>query len=277
MYPNRRVRSSCSRSSTPRPSRRFRSRSRSPRSRSSSWDRLSRPFAVEQQLLRLRDQSPVPQQEEEQDVDQSSSSNDNAMSAAAVRKLFADLVCPPALSHYADPFPDAPVANNQLVPYVKDSARSTIVSETDELHAHDGLFQNYASFHSLSAEQDREARKSAYHDLMNLMLSQTTEDKQLINVSSSRSKAEGPFHGHLERKPEFKKKQDKLHLQWPPIKETKLVIDRTLGLYQHGPQPKAGSASSTWPPSVENPWSSRRHTKSFQCFLNVGSYTTILL
>ena len=186
------------------------------------------------------------------------------MSAAAVRKLFADRVCPPALSHYADPFPDAPVANNQLYRYVKDSARSTIVSETDELNTHDGLFQNYASFHSLSGEQDREARTSAYHELMNLMLSQTTEDKQLINISSSRPKTEGPFHSHLERKSEFKKKQDKLHLQWPPIKETKRIIDRTLGLYQHGPQPKAGSVSATWPPPpVENPWSKDFSPKEF--------------
>ena len=119
MSPNCRGHSSCSRSSTLRHRRRSRSRSSSSLSRSSSWDRLFRPFTAEQQLLRLRDQSPVLQQEEEQDVDHNSSSNDNAMSAAAVRKLFADLVCPPALSLYADPFPDAPVANNQLVPYVK--------------------------------------------------------------------------------------------------------------------------------------------------------------
>ena len=91
---------------------------------------------------------------------------------------------------------------------------------------------------------------------MNLTLSQTTEDKHLINVSSSRPKAEGPFHSHLERKSEFKKKHDKLHLQWPPIKETKRVIDRTLGLYQHGPQHNAGSTSTPWPPPPgENPWS----------------------
>ena len=116
MSPNRCGRSSCSRSSTPCPRRRSRSRSRSPRSWSSSWDCLSRPFAAEQQLLRLRDQSPVPQQEEEQDMDHQSPSNDNAMSATAVRKLFTDLVCPPALSHYANPFPDAPATKNQLVP-----------------------------------------------------------------------------------------------------------------------------------------------------------------
>ena len=175
------------------------------------------------------------------------------MSAEAVRKLSADLVCPPALSHYADPFPDAPVTSNQLVPYVKDSAKST---EADELNTFDGLFKYYTSFHSMSGDQDKEARTSAYHELMNLMLSQITEDKQFINVSSC-PKPEGPFHSHLERKSEFKKKHDKLLLQWTPIKETKRVIDRTLGLYQHGPQPKAGSTFTPWPPPppVENPWS----------------------
>ena len=60
----------------------------------------------------LRDMSPVPQQEDE-DADQSSSPDDTGMSAEAVKKLFADLVCPPALSHYADPFPDADVTNTQ--------------------------------------------------------------------------------------------------------------------------------------------------------------------
>ena len=217
--------------------------------RSLSWDQR-RPFAAEQQLLYLRDQSPVPSQEQEQDADLQPSSNDNVMSAEAVRKLFADLVSPPALSHYADPFPGAPVTSTQLVPFVQDSAKSTIVSEADELYSFDGLFQNYTSFHSPSGEQNKEARTSAYHELMNLMLSQTTEDKHLINVSSSRQKAEGPFHSHLERKCELKKKHDKLHLQWPPIKETKRVIDRTLGLYQHGPQPKAGSTSTPWPPPL---------------------------
>ena len=99
---------------------------------------------------------------------------------------------------------------------------------------------------------------------MNLMLSQTTGDKQLINVSSSRPKTEGPFHIHLESKSEFKKKQDKLHLQCPPFKETKHVIDRTLDLYQHGPQPKAGSSSATWPPPpVENLWSKDFSQKEF--------------
>ena len=47
------------------------------------------------------------------------------------------------------------------------------------------------------------------------MLSQTTEDKQLINVSATRPKSEGPFHSNLEKHHELKKKQDKLHLQWP--------------------------------------------------------------
>ena len=200
---NHRGCSSCSRSSTPCPCRRSRSRSHSPCSQSLSWDRRSRPFAAEQQLLHLRDQSPVTSQEQDQDADLQSFSNDNVMSAEAVRKLFADLVCPPALSHYADPFLDAPVTSNQLVPYVKDSAKSTIVSEAYELNTVDGLFQKCTSFHSLSGDQDKEARTSAYHELTNLMLFQTMVDKQLLNVSSSRPKPEGPFHSHLERKSEL--------------------------------------------------------------------------
>ena len=95
--PNHRGCSSCSTSSTPCPRRTSRSCSRSPRSRSSSWDRHSRPFTAEQQLLHLRDQSPVPSQEQDQDADLQSSSNDNVMSAEAVRILFADTfsVCRP--------------------------------------------------------------------------------------------------------------------------------------------------------------------------------------
>ena len=133
-------------SSTPHPSRRPRSRSRSPRSRSSTWDRLSRPYAVDQCRLRLRDVSPVPQQEDDPEDDQNPSADDTRMSAEAVRKLFADLVSPPALSHYTDPFPNTDMTNTQLVPYVKDAAKSKTVSDTDELDTQNSLFQNYQRF-----------------------------------------------------------------------------------------------------------------------------------
>ena len=118
----------------------------------------------------------------------------------------------------------------------------------DDLETHDGLFKNYKSFHRLSGEQDRDARTSTYRDLINLMLSQTSEDKQLINVTAARAKAGGPFRRNLEAQHELKKKQEKLHLQSPPIQETKRVVNRTFGLYQHRQQPKAGSSSSQWPP-----------------------------
>ena len=124
--------------------------------------------------------------------------------------------------------------------------------------------QNYQSFHRLSGDQDREARLSAYHKLINLMLSQMTEDKQLINVSAAHPKSNGPFHSNLETQPELKKKQDKLLLQWPPIQETQRVVDVTLGLYQHGQQPKSGSSSSQWPtPTVKNSWDKEFSPKDF--------------
>ena len=72
------------------------------------------------------------------------------------------------------------------------------------------------------------------------MLSQTSEDKQLINVTAARPKANGPFRSNLEAQPELKKKQEELHLQWPQIKETQHVVDRTLGLYQPVPCPPSG-------------------------------------
>ena len=68
------------------------------------------------------------------------------------------------------------------------------------------------------------------------MLSQTSGDKHLINVTAARPKNDGPFCSNLEAKSE-------LHQQWPPIKETQRVVNRTLGLYQHGQQPKASSQS----------------------------------
>ena len=96
------------------------------------------------------------------------------------------------------------------------------------------------------------------------MLSQTSEDKQLINIIAARAKTDGPFRSKLEAQPEIKKKQEKLHLQWPPIQETKRVADRILGLYQHGQQPKAGSSSSQWPPpTVKNPWYNEFSPKDF--------------
>ena len=96
------------------------------------------------------------------------------------------------------------------------------------------------------------------------MLSQTSEDKQLINVTAARPKTDRPFCSNLEMQPELKEKQEKLHLKWPPIKETHPVVNRTLGPYQHGQQPKSGSSSYQWPPpTVDNPWSKEFCPKDF--------------
>ena len=142
----------------------------------------------------------------------------------------------------------------------------------DELDTHDGLFKNYKSFHVLSGDQDCKARTSAYHELINLMLSQMLEDKHLINVTAARTKTDGPFHSNLEAQPELKKKQEKLHLQWPHIKETQWVVNRTLGFYQHGQQPKAGSSSYQWPPpTVENPWDKEFLPKDFPTAHKISS------
>ena len=132
MSHNRRSHSFCSRSSTPRHGRRPRSGSRSPSSWSSTRDRQQHLYEADQCLLRLRDVSPVPQQEENLEADQNSSADDSRMSAEAVRKLFADLVCPPALSHYADPYPATDLINNQLVPYNKDTVKSKTAHASDE-------------------------------------------------------------------------------------------------------------------------------------------------
>ena len=122
-------------------------------------------------MFRLLDVSPVPQQEDEPDADQSLSPENNKMSAEAVRTLFADLVCPPALSHYTDPFLDLHMTNSPLVLYVKDAPKSQMVRDSDELDTHGVPFQNYQSFHRLSGNQDRELWSSVCYDLMNLMLS----------------------------------------------------------------------------------------------------------
>ena len=83
-------------------------------------------------------------------------------------------------------------------------------------------------------------------------------------MTAARAKAERPFRSYLEAQPELKKKQEKLHLQWPPIQATKRVVDRTLGLYQHGQQPKAGSSSSQWPPpTTKNPLDKEFKPKDF--------------
>ena len=78
------------------------------------------------------------------------------MSLKAFRKLLADFVCPPALSHYADLIQAMDLTNNQLVPYTKDAVKSKTARDGDELDTHDGLFQNYQLFHRLSGDQDRQ-------------------------------------------------------------------------------------------------------------------------
>ena len=202
-FRNHQRRHSTSRSPTPRPKRSRLSRSQSPRSRSTDRDRRRRLPEAYQRLLRLRDFSPVPQRDEDQDSAQNSPDEDSHLTVEAVKKLFEDLLHLPELSHYADPYPAADQANDQLVPHNKDTAEGKTVLETNDLDTHDGL-ENYKSFHRLSGEQDRDARTSTYCELINLMLSQTSEDKQLI-VAAARAKADGPFRSNLEAQPELKK------------------------------------------------------------------------
>ena len=136
--------------------------------------------------------------------------DDSALSAAKVQKLFDDLISPPALSHYADPIPDS-VSNNQLVPYVRPSTSSTSsLKNSEPLETH-GLFQNYQSFHRLSGDNEKEACTMAYHDLTNLMLSQT-EESPLMNVSSAHPKTEEPFPCGAISSNEMKKKHEKLRV-----------------------------------------------------------------
>ena len=111
-------------------------------------------------LLRLRDVSLVPPQDDDLDAEQISSVDDSHL-CVAVKKLFDDLLCPSALSHYADPYPATDPTSNQLVPYVKDPVKATTTRENEELDTHDGLFKNNQSFHRLSRDQDREDRTSA--------------------------------------------------------------------------------------------------------------------
>ena len=84
------------------------------------------------------------------------------------------------------------------------------------------------------------------------MLSQTTEDDQLINVSVSHTKADGPFHSNIEKSLHLRSRT--IYTYSGPFKETQRVVNRTLGLYQLGQQHKAGSSSYQWPsPTVKNP------------------------
>ena len=170
---------------------------------------------------------------------------------------------PLVLTHYANPIPPPQEANVQLVPAKCTSDMSKPLLPPDDLETHD-IFQNYKSFHRLSRYEDREARVSSYRNLVNLMLSKTSEDKQLINVTSSRTKSEGPSRSNLESQVDLKRTEDKLYLQWPPTKATQRVVDRTLGLYQQGQQFKAGSSSKCWPPpTVKNSWDKEFTPKDF--------------
>ena len=235
-------------------------------SQSSSPERDSHHYDSDIRLLRLRadddDQHPASTHPRNSpDPGQSTSVDASLLSAEKVQKLFADLITPPALSHYADPIPDS-ASNKQLVPYVRTStSTASTIDNSEPLETH-GLFQNYQSFHRLSGDTEKEACTAAYHDLTNLMLSQT-EESPLINVSSSRPKTDEPFPCGLTISNEIKKKHDKLHLQWPRQSVHKRVIDRTLALYQHGPPPKAGTTDKWPPPPVQNPWDKTFVPKEF--------------
>ena len=214
--PHHRRSSSSSRSPSPK---RHRTDSISPRrhgSRSPSLERDSHPYDSDIRLLRLRaeddDQHPASTHPHNSPAPgQSTSVDDSLLSAEKVQKLFDDLITPPALSHYADPIPDN-ASDKQLVPYVRTStSTASNLGNSEPLETH-GLFQNYQSFHRLSGDTEKEARTAAYHDLTNLMLSQT-EESPLINVSSYRPKTDEPFPCGFICSNELKKKHDKLHLQ----------------------------------------------------------------
>ena len=264
--PHHRRSSSSSRSPSPK---RHRTDSISPRrhgSRSASLERDSHPYDSDIRLLRLRvdddDQHPASTHPHNSPAPgQSTSVDASLLSAEKVQKLLDALITPPALSHYADPIPDN-ASDKQLVPYVCSStSTASNLGNSEPLETH-GLFQNYQSFHHLSRETEKEACKAAYHDLTNLMLSQT-EESPLINVSSSRPQTDEPFPCGFISSNELKKKHDKLHLQWPSQSTHKKVIDRTLALYQHGPPPKAGTSDKWPPPPVQNPWNKTFVPKEF--------------
>ena len=235
-------------------------------SRSISRERGQHPYDSDIRLLRLRadtdDDRHIPSTHPRGSPEpEQSLVEDESLSAAKVQKLFADLAAPPALSHYADPIPDS-TANKQLVPYVRQSTTSSSSVKTSEPLETHGLFKNYQSFHRLSGDNEKEARTAAYHDLTTLMLSQTDEP-QLINVSSTRPKTEDPFPHSAVSSNEMKKKNEKMILQWPPQSSHTKVIDRKLGLYQHGPPPKAGTNEKWPPPTVKNPWDKSFIPKEF--------------
>ena len=260
------ISSSSSRSPSPKRPRTERGTHSHRDSRSLSQERGTHPYDSDIRLLRLRADS-----EEDRHIPSShprgspepaqSIGEDASLSAAKVQKLFADLAAPPALSHYADPIPDS-TATTQLVPYVRQSTTSSSsVQHSKPLETH-GIFRNYQSFHRLSGDNEKEARTAAYYDLTSLMISQTDEPP-LINVSSARPKMEDPFpHGAVSTN-EMKKKSEKMILQWPPQSSHNKVIDRTLGLYQHGPPPKAGTNEKWPPPTVKNPWDKSFVPKEF--------------
>ena len=260
------ISSSSSRSPSPKRPRTERGTHSHRDSRSLSQERGTHPYDSNIRLLRLRADS-----EEDRHIPSShprgspepaqSIGEDDSLSAAKVQKLFADLAAPPALSHYADPIPDS-TATTQLVPYVRQSTTSSSsVQHSKPLETH-GIFRNYQSFHRLSGDNEKEARTAAYYDLTSLMISQTDEPP-LINVSSARPKMEDPFpHGAVSSN-EMKKKSEKMILQWPPQSSHNKVIDRTLGLYQHGPPPKAGTNEKWPPPTVKNPWDKSFVPKEF--------------
>ena len=231
--PHHRMTSSSSRLPSPKRHRTASTSPRRPGSRSASPERDSHPYDSDIRLLRLRadddDQHPASTHPRNSpDPGQSTSVNASLLSAEKVQKLFADLIAPPAVSHYADPIPDS-ASNKQLVPYVRTStSTASTLDNSEPLETH-GLFQNYQSLHRLSGDTEKEACTAAYHDLTNLMLSQT-EESPLINVSSSRPKTDELFPCGLTTSNEMKKKHDKLHLQWPPQSVHKKVIDRTLAL-----------------------------------------------
>ena len=97
------------------------------------------------------------------------------------------------------------------------------------------------------------------------MLVQTEEDKVLIQLPPSQTRSTGLYKSNPESKAELKRTEEKLHIQWPVIKASKSAVDWTLGLYQHGQQPKfshKGFHTSHKEPSTLPPKRREQHDDS---------------
>ena len=159
----------------------------------------------------------------------------------------------PALSHSADPSPDSTLST-QLVPYNRNSSSAPRVSVLETLDMHGELFQILSPFTECQVTRTKRHVPLLPMTFPTWCCLRCRQSLLWFPYPLLRPKQDGLYPSQIAATDDLKKKPDKVHLQWPSLKDNSKALYCTLGLYHHGPLPKSDTSEQWLPPPVQNSW-----------------------